>query len=132
MSVLEEIKKVRKLKGISWKKLAYDLPISGNALRIAFTRGRVNDVYLDIICNSLGINRKKQADSISIEDQSIQTAKKSLTEEEALFIINSIFTHEEQLMEYNAFKTYIEDKEEKAKNAILKELLKKRLNETED
>ena len=132
MSVLEEIKKVRKLKGISWKKLAYDLPISGNALRIAFTRGRVNDVYLDIICNSLGINRKKQADSISIEDQSIQTAKKSLTEEEALFIINSIFTHEEQLMQYNAFKTYIEDKEEKAKNAILKELLKKRLNETED
>lgn len=132
MSVLEEIKKVRKLKGISWKKLAYDLPISGNALRIAFTRGRVNDVYLDIICNSLGINRKKQADNISIEDQSIQTAKKSLTEEEALFIINSIFTHEEQLMEYNAFKTYIEDKEEKAKNAILKELLKKRLNETED
>lgn len=132
MSVLEEIKKVRKLKGISWKKLAYDLPISGNALRIAFTRGRVNDAYLDIICNSLGINRKKQADNISIEDQSIQTAKKSLTEEEALFIINSIFTHEEQLMEYNAFKTYIEDKEEKAKNAILKELLKKRLNETED
>ena len=132
MSVLEEIKKVRKLKGISWKKLAYDLPISGNALRIAFTRGRVNDVYLDIICNSLGINRKKQADSITIEDQSIQTAKKSLTEEEALFIINSIFTHEEQLMQYNAFKTYIEDKEEKAKNAILKELLKKRLNETED
>ena len=132
MSVLEEIKKDRKLKGISWKKLAYDLPISGNALRIAFTRGRVNDVYLDIICNSLGINRKKQADSISIEDQSIQTAKKSLTEEEALFIINSIFTHEEQLMQYNAFKTYIEDKEEKAKNAILKELLKKRLNETED
>ena len=118
MSVLEEIKKVRKLKGISWKKLAYDLPISGNALRIAFTRGRVNDVYLDIICNSLGINRKKQADSISIEDQSIQTARKSLTEEEALFIINSIFTHEEQLMEYNAFKTYIEDKEEKAKNAF--------------
>ena len=132
MSVLEEIKKVRKLKGISWKKLAYDLPISGNALRIAFTRGRVNDVYLDIICNSLGINRKKQAHSISIEDQSIQTAKKSLTEEEALFIINSIVTHEEQLMQYNAFKTYIEDKEEKAKNAILKELLKKRLNETED
>ena len=60
MDRLENILKERKLKGLTWKQLAEDLPIDGNSLRIAFTRKKVDPVYLSHIEEVLKIDKNVQ------------------------------------------------------------------------
>lgn len=43
------------LQGVSWEELAKNLPIGGNALRIAFKRNNVRKIYLDEIRKVLKI-----------------------------------------------------------------------------
>ncbi len=54
---IEHILKQRKLQGITWDDLAKDLPIQGNSLRVAFTRGKADDYYLEYLENLLGISQ---------------------------------------------------------------------------
>ena len=53
--MLELILKEKKMQGYSWEKLARNLPVTGNALRIAFSRKSVDKAYLEVICNQLNI-----------------------------------------------------------------------------
>ena len=52
---LEEVQKQRKLQGKSWSDLAENLPIQGNSLRVAFERGRVDEVYIEHVEGVLNI-----------------------------------------------------------------------------
>jgi hypothetical protein len=60
MVSLELILKEKKIKGFSWKKLAENLPISGDSLRIAFKRESVDSVYLEKICDLLDLVNNEQ------------------------------------------------------------------------
>lgn len=72
MDIMETILKERKTQGVSWNELAKDLPISGNGLRIAFSRNSVDEFYLKAICERLGINftQNEQEDNIFREPES--------------------------------------------------------------
>lgn len=56
MERLEKILEQRKMQGKTWDQLASNLPIKGNALRTAFTRKSVSDVYLKEIEQVLGLS----------------------------------------------------------------------------
>lgn len=58
MDILNQILREKKLKGFSWSKLAESLPISGDSLRIAFTRKSVDETYLEVICKELDIKNE--------------------------------------------------------------------------
>lgn len=57
---LKEIEKSKKLQGVTWSSLANLLPISGEALRIAFKRKSVQTEYLDVLENELKIKQQNQ------------------------------------------------------------------------
>lgn len=61
MSRITEILKVKKMKGYNWEEISSVLPISSAGLRAAFSRGSVDDVYLDAIENYLKIENKSEA-----------------------------------------------------------------------
>ncbi len=46
--------------GKTWEELSEGLPISGNSLRMAFTRNSVNKVYLEHVESKLKINTETQ------------------------------------------------------------------------
>ena len=53
---LDAILKAKKVAGISWEQLAEELPITANAIRVAFSRKSVDDAYLEILEKHLGID----------------------------------------------------------------------------
>ena len=71
---LENIERERIMQKISWGKIAEHLPITSQAIRMAFTRSeregeiRVNSFYLETIEDLLGIGRKEKTPPIKIED----------------------------------------------------------------
>lgn len=56
MNILEQILKERKMKKISWDRLAEGLPIQGNSLRVAFERGSVDDLYIEHVKKVLNLH----------------------------------------------------------------------------
>lgn len=52
----DEILKIKKIKGFSWNKLAKNLPITGEALRVSFVRNSVDAEYLKEIHKVLNID----------------------------------------------------------------------------
>ena len=60
MDILNKIRKSKKMNGKTWAQLAERLPISGNALSVAFNRNRVDDGYIEIICENLDINYNEE------------------------------------------------------------------------
>ncbi len=56
MTRIENILKEKKIKGYKWDEVAKGLPISGNGLRVAFARDSVDEVYLDVAEQNLGIS----------------------------------------------------------------------------
>lgn len=66
MERLDKIKKERKLKGFTWAQLADSLPIDGNSLRIAFTRNKVDEYYLEEIEKILEIG--KNAENVLVNE----------------------------------------------------------------
>lgn len=65
-----EILKIKKTKGFSWNKLAENLPISGEALRMSFVRNSVDADYLEEICKVLGIQSGKKIENNMLEEPS--------------------------------------------------------------
>lgn len=55
MDRIIKILHAKKMKGKDWEELASALPISSGGLRAAFSRGSVNDAYLDELERLLGI-----------------------------------------------------------------------------
>lgn len=72
---LSDINKKRKLLGISWSELSQSLPIKGDSLRIQFKRGSVDEVYLSVIKERLGI-AKEITDNPSFPEKTYNTTKK--------------------------------------------------------
>jgi hypothetical protein len=58
MERLKRILEERKRQGVKWDELAANLPIKGNALRTAFTRNSVNDIYLKEVEKVLAIGNQ--------------------------------------------------------------------------
>jgi len=65
MSILDKIRKSKKMSGKTWAQLAEGLPITGNALSVAFNRNRVDDGYIEIICENLDINYNEEYDRLN-------------------------------------------------------------------
>jgi hypothetical protein len=65
MSILDKIKKSKKMSGKTWAQLAEGLPISGNALSVAFNRNRVDNGYIEIICENLDITYNEEYDGLN-------------------------------------------------------------------
>ena len=64
MEKLRDIEKERELKGVSWDELAKGLPVSGNALRIAFSRNSVKESYLDEVLKVLASNELEEPEIV--------------------------------------------------------------------
>ena len=56
MISLEELIKLRKIKGLTWTDLAEGLPVTGEALRVAVSRGKIQPEYYPIIEGNLNLN----------------------------------------------------------------------------
>lgn len=55
MNRLDRILRERKVKGLKWAELSEGLSISGEGLRVAFTRKSVDEAYLDHVEKKLGL-----------------------------------------------------------------------------
>jgi hypothetical protein len=64
MNRLDRILNKRKLSGITWNELAENLPVTGEALRIAFKRGNVQKEYLNIIESKLDNKQNQQVNKV--------------------------------------------------------------------
>lgn len=64
----DEILKIKKTKGFSWNKLAENLPITGEALRVSFVRNSIDADYLEEICKVLGIYSGKSIKNNALEE----------------------------------------------------------------
>jgi hypothetical protein len=64
MNRLDHILNKRKLSGITWNELAENLPVTGEALRIAFKRGNVQKEYLNIIESKLDNKQNQQVNEV--------------------------------------------------------------------
>lgn len=60
MDRLTNILRAKKMKGVNWEEIAENLPISSAGLRAAFSRGSVNEAYLDRIEQFLQIGEQKE------------------------------------------------------------------------
>ncbi len=96
---------------MSWEKLAENLPISGNSLRIAFSRNSVNQIYLDEIAKVLGLTGIEQY----FEEPSKKYATSSMLglEKDGVFITMeeiAVFADNnyQEFFEYKYFKKDIE------------------------
>lgn len=85
---LNKIKAEKKLQKKTWDDLSKGLEVSGEAIRLAFYRNSINDAYLDIIEQNLGIKErtKRTREDLDISDrfEDIIT-KKVLSELEPYF-----------------------------------------------
>lgn len=73
MERLEIIRRERKIKGLTWNQLAEELPIDGNSLRIAFSRNKVDPIYLDVVEKKLEIGNNKLNVQANESDASFMT-----------------------------------------------------------
>lgn len=78
MGIIEQIKKAKKIKGFTWDKLSEGLPISGNALAVAFNRNSVDKTYLEFICEKLDIDYSNEI-NVSKEPDSSYDHKKGVS-----------------------------------------------------
>tara|TARA_B110000093_G_scaffold14905_1_gene13828 strand:+ start:684 stop:1022 length:339 start_codon:yes stop_codon:yes gene_type:complete len=58
--MLQKIIIERKKLGLTWGDLAVGLPIAGNSLRIAFKRGKVDQVYLNHVKDIIETYKKEK------------------------------------------------------------------------
>lgn len=56
-TVGERLNYARKQLGLTYKEMSAIVDLKGDAIRIAITRNSVRDVYLNILCKELGINK---------------------------------------------------------------------------
>lgn len=63
MDRLDRVLKARKLNGMTWEELAEGLPISGQGVRVAFTRKKLHEDYLEAIENKLGLISKTDSNN---------------------------------------------------------------------
>ncbi|WP_081212074.1 helix-turn-helix domain-containing protein [Salegentibacter sediminis] len=79
MKNLKELAELRKIKGITWNDLANGLPVTGEGLRIAFNRGKVQKEYLPIIEENLSLKNE-----YTLNNHEILTAQEIKEKREAL------------------------------------------------
>jgi len=105
---LDLILKEKKLKKLSWDKLAENLPVTGEALRIAFKRGSVDDVYLSAIEAALNISKDVDSNKKSnISNDLLNTNGNKFTEKP-----DGSFDIEVSLIPFEAYASYLVSVEE--------------------
>lgn len=80
MDKLKRILNEKKLQGKTWSDLADVLPVSGEGLRIAFTRNSVSEIFLDEIERTLGIKDYESPSSNGIPPKKDEDLKRILNE----------------------------------------------------
>ena len=110
MSLLDDISKERILKGLSWNDLAKGLPIKGNALRMAFERGKVQPEYILRIKTNLAQNAQDSEAPGFIDVDEIP---------------DYIIENEARLLENNAFRFWLRSKVLDEVNKILGDQLRR-------
>jgi transcriptional regulator with XRE-family HTH domain len=105
---IEKIKQERKLKGLKWNDLAEGLPVTGEAVRVAFYRNSIDPLYLEKIEENLGLR-----------ERTISTVKNDETMDRFEVVVAL------KVIEY--FKPYI-DGFSKSHETLLKEIVKIRLD----
>lgn len=108
MKNLDKVLKYKKLSGITWDEMAETLPISGNALRLAFKRNSVDEFYLSEIISKYGLNNYEQnAQNITVnEPKSLFKTKAGSDYEE---LPNGKYLLSVPLIPYKAQATYISE-----------------------
>lgn len=105
---LDLILKEKKLNKLSWDKLAENLPVTGEALRIAFKRGSVDDVYLSAIEAALNISKDVDSNKKSnISNDLLNTNGNKFTEKP-----DGSFDIEVSLIPFEAYASYLVSVEE--------------------
>lgn len=108
MTRLDLILKEKKLNKLSWDKLAENLPVTGEALRIAFKRGSVDDVYLSAIEAALNISKDVDSNKKSnISNDLLNTNGNKFTEKP-----DGSFDIEVSLIPFEAYASYLVSVEE--------------------
>lgn len=74
---MEDILKIKKLSKLTWDDLAKNLPITGNALRVSFTRNSVDQVYLEQIRKDLKVQNAQKPEGKIINENELP--KKEVT-----------------------------------------------------
>ena len=101
---LDHIRKAKKINGKTWDDLCKGLPINGNALRVAFSRDSVDEDFLQIIEENLGLvkrtgrteNNSEKNDTTSFEDMRFEALlAKKVIEEFAPYLRDFQKGHEE-------------------------------------
>lgn len=129
MDELKQIEKVRKLKGVSWNTLAENLPISGNALRIAFTRNSVDEVYLSEIRKVLEINEDEQSVHNLVLKLNKDSGEFNIHPGEVHRIIRFLKTNHDELMKDEIFQLYVEWIHSEIEKKKAKESLRRLIDE---
>lgn len=117
MSIEERILLAKKKKGYSWDKLSEGLPITGEALRIAFKRGSVDDFYLDHLKKVLEIESENKL--FKQEEETLSNTSNIAVNEPLGYIKNKNGLIYEELPDgrfwvevphvpYNAYASFIE------------------------
>lgn len=105
---LDLILKEKKLNKLSWDRLAENLPVTGEALRIAFKRGSVDDVYLSAIEAALNISKDVDSNKKSnISNDLLNTNGNKFSEKP-----DGSFDIEVSLIPFEAYASYLVSVEE--------------------
>ena len=87
---LREITIQRKRKGLTWNELADGLPVSGEGIRIAFKRGKVQPEFLSTIRNNLNLNSREE-DTINSDLIDRDKIPSYIVQNEHLLLTNKLF-----------------------------------------
>lgn len=97
MDILKRIADERKLKGLTWSELAAGLPVTGEALRVAFKRGKVQPEYLSTITNNLN-GQNEQREEIKNPPNSMEDILSEKIMEKLLPIINKVLESHQKII----------------------------------
>lgn len=109
----KEIDRIRVMKGVTFKELAKDLPISQDGLNKAFKRGKVKSAYLNHIKTYLGIKEVCNKDNFKANTKAVNNSYQENYREldsllmdanAKLFIIEHIYKNEKKWLDIPEFK----------------------------
>jgi|13_taG_2_1085334.scaffolds.fasta_scaffold46854_3 hypothetical protein len=98
--MIERLLIERKKLGITWDVLAADLPIGTNSLRVAFQRGRVDQVYLNHVEEIINKYKKEKGVKVEITNADEIIVLSSLA--------NKVIENHKKLLNIQVYKLWFE------------------------
>lgn len=109
MEKVDNVLRYKKLSGVTWDKLAETLPISGNALRLAFKRKSVDEFYLNEIIDKFKLNNNEHIVQNEIVSEPELKYLKTKSGNEYQELPNGKYLLNVPLIPYKAQATYISE-----------------------